>query len=451
MTVPSLPFLFVRNLFVFRPEDVHNSLRAGRISGQPACVRNLVYSRNSFGTMRILKVTPAYYPFLDKGGPVTKVRALAKGLARRGHSITVLSPDLGFGSGPGAPLEPTDRTLLGWRSEQDGIEAIYLRTQAHYRALTLNLGFRRFCRESLAAFDLVHFYGLYDLMGPGVARACRQRGIPYVIEPMGMFRAIDRSFLLKRIWHRLFGKPFVEYAAQIIATSDLEQRELLEDGFTADKVLLRYNGIDLEEFAELPPRGSFRRKRRIALDEPLVIFLGRLIPRKGADLLIQAFAQALPEKGRLVIAGPEGEPGYQRTLEEGARLCGVRDRVLFPGALYGDEKKEALADAHVFVLPSQYENFANAAAEAMACQVPVILSNTCGISSLVEGRAGIVIPVDLRALVQALGEIFRNKPLYERLKSGCRDVVSSLSWERQVEVMESQYARIARRPEQAHG
>jgi glycosyltransferase involved in cell wall biosynthesis len=267
---------------------------------------------------------------------------------------------------------------------------------------------------------------------------------------MGMFRPIDRGFLLKRIWHRSFGKSFVEHAAQIIATSELERRELLEDGLTADKVLLRYNGIELEEFTELPLPGTFRRKWGIALDEPLVIFLGRLIPRKRADLLIQAFAQALPEKGRLVIAGPEGESGYQRTLEEGARQCGVRDRVLFPGALYGDEKKEALADAHVFVLPSQYENFANAAAEAMACHVPVILSSTCGISSLVEGRAGIVIPVDLRALVQALGEIFRNKPLYERLKSGCQDVVSSLSWERQVELMESQYAKIARHPHEIH-
>ena len=425
---------------------------AARRTGDPA--RRIGASRflshlSKKRLVRILKVSQAYFPFLDRGGPVTKVRALAKELARRGHKITVLSADLGFGR-PGAPPEPSERTSFGWRTEQGGIEAIYLRTQAYYRALTLNTGLRRFCRESLAAFDLVHIYGLYDLMGPGVADDCHQNGIPYVIEPMGMFRAIDRSFLLKRIWHGTLGRPFIQNAAQIIATSELEQRELLEDGLTPEKVLLRYNGIDLEEFAELPPLGSFRSKRGIALDEPLVIFLGRIIPRKRADLLIQAFARALPERGHLVIAGPEGEPGYQQTLQECARQCVVRDRVHFPGALYGEEKKAALRDANVFVLPSQYENFANAAAEAMACQVPVILSNQCGISSLVEGRAGIIIPVDLQALVQALREVFQNRPLYERLKSGCRDVVSSLSWDRQVDLLETYYLEAAQRARRMH-
>jgi glycosyltransferase involved in cell wall biosynthesis len=399
--------------------------------------------------MRVLNVAQTYAPFLAEGGRPAKVAILSRKLAGKGHRVTVLTADMGFGR-PGAPPEPTERTPLGWRSEQDGIEAIYLRSQAHYRALTLNVGLRRFCRESLAAFDLVHIYGLYDLMGPWVAHDCHQNGIPYLIEPMGMFRAIDRSFLLKRIWHGTLGKAFIQNAAQIIATSELEQRELLEDGLSPEKVLLRYNGIDLEEFAELPPLGSFRRKRGIALDEPLVIFLGRIIPRKGAEVLIRAFARALPEKGRLVIAGPEGEPGYQRTLEECARQCSVRERVLFTGALYGEEKKAALRDAHVFVLPSQYENFANAAAEAMACQVPVILSNACGISALVDGRAGIIVPVDLHALVQALQEIFGNKPLYKRLKSGCGAVVSSLSWDQQVELMETHYVKVIRRAKRMH-
>src|ERR1039458_2682672 len=153
-----------------------------------------------------------------------------------------------------------------------------------------------------------------------------------------------------------------------------------------DKLVIRYNGIDASSCTFLPPRGGFRAKWGISPGEPLVLFLSRLIPRKGADILIEAFVQACPESGRLVIAGPEGEPGYRAYLEKCARKSGAEARVIFTGAIYGEEKKAVLADTDVFALPSRYENFANVAAEAMACGIPVIVTDSCGIRSLVEGQ-----------------------------------------------------------------
>ena len=170
----------------------------------------------------------------------------------------------------------------------------------------------------------------------------------------------------------------------------------------AEKIVIRYNGIDASSCTSLPPRGGFRAKWGISPDEPLILFLSRLIPRKGADILIESFAQACPESGRLVIAGPEGEPGYRAYLEKCARKSGVETRVIFTGAIYDEEKKAALADADIFALPSRYENFANAAAEAMACGIPVIITDSCGIRSLVEGQAGLVIPPEKEALAGAL-------------------------------------------------
>ncbi len=388
--------------------------------------------------MRILKVVQAYYPFQEKGGPVVKVRALARGLARRGHQVTVLTADLGLGihNGHGMNFERCD---WGWRSSQDGIEAIYLSALGHYRALTLNPRVIGFCRASLGGFDLVHFYGLYDLLGPAVSYFCRRRGIPYVIEPMGMHRPIDRSFRLKLLWHRSVGDTFWRSAARIIATSEMEQQELLEDGVAPGKLAIRYNGIDEPSDARLTCRGSFRAKWGVLPSEPMILFLGRLIPRKGADILIEAFAQACPESGRLVIAGPEGEPGYRAHLERRARECGIESRVIFTGPLYDEEKSAVLADADVFVLPSRYENFANAAAEAMACGVPVIITNSCGIRSLVNGRAGLIIAPERDALADALRELIHDKALYSRLKEGCRRVADQLSWGRLTEQMEGYY------------
>ena len=399
--------------------------------------------------MRVLKTVQSYFPFQDRGGPVFKVRALARGLAHRGHLVTVLTADLGFTRGNGIGLA-VERCNWGWRAEEDGVEAIYLSTLSHYRALTLNPRVVGFCGTSLRQFDLVHFYGLYDLLGPAVSYFCRRQGIPYVIEPMGMYRPIDRSFQLKRLWHRSLGGAFWRNARRIIATSEMEQQELLDDGVSAKKLVVRFNGIEADNGTPQPGSGGFRVKIGVSEDEPLLLFLGRLIPRKGADILIEAFAEACPKSGKLVIAGPEGESGYLGQLEKRAGEAGVEARVLFAGPVYGEEKKALLADADIFVLPSRYENFANAAAEAMACGVPVIVTEHCGIRSLVEGRAGLVIKPEKRSLVEAIRRLIDDRELYARFVAGCQAVAEELSWDRLTEQMEGNYAEVLAESNGAH-
>jgi glycosyltransferase involved in cell wall biosynthesis len=388
--------------------------------------------------MRILKVVQAYYPFRDRGGPVVKVRSLAHGLAKRGHSVTVLTADLGLTTSHthGAGYK---RCRWGWQLSEEGVAAIYLPTIGRYRALTLNPGVLGFCRSSLGEFDLVHLYGLYDLLGPVVGYFCRRRSIPYVIEPMGMFRPIDRAFRMKQLWHANLGCALFHGAARVIATSEMEQQELLEQCVPREKLALRYNGVDSRLRALPRPQGAFRKRWNIPADQPLILFMSRLIPRKGADMLIDAFAQACPESGRLVISGPEGESGCRAHLERCAKEARIEARVVFTGPLYDEDKQAALTGADLFVLPSRYENFANAAAEAIACGVPVIISDSCGIHSLVRGRAGLVIKAEKNALAEALRTMISDAALYQRLKDGCGAVAEQLDWGRLSEQMEGHY------------
>jgi len=390
--------------------------------------------------VRILKVVQSYYPFLEAGGPVVKVRALARTLAKRGHSVTVLTADWGLASRKGSELKP-ERSEWGWRAEEDGVETVYLSSLAHYRALTLNPRVIRFCSSRLKGFEVVHFYGLYDLLGPAVSFYRRRESLPYVIEPMGMYRPIDRAFRRKSLWHRTVGSAFCGGARFFVATADLERQTLMEDGIPSDKIVVRYNGVDSDlADAAKAARGQFRQKWAIPAGEPLILFLSRLIPRKGADILIDAFLRACPASGRLVIAGPEGEPGYLASLQAHAKNSGAGDRVIFTGPLYDDDKAAALADSDLFVLPSRYENFANVAAEAMVCGVPVIVSDACGISSLVEGKAGLVIPPRTEAITAALQKMLCDKSLYARLQAGCHQVANQLSWDRLAAQMETYYA-----------
>ncbi len=389
-------------------------------------------------TLNILHVVQAYYPFQEKGGPVVKVRSLARGLAQQGHQVTVLTADLGLRKHARDNLRDQS-CKWGRRLELDGVEVIYLATLGSYRALTINPRVVGFCKSALRQFDIGHFYGLNDVLGPAVSFFCRKQGIPYVVEPMGMHRPIDRSLRLKHLWHQSIGKAFWRNAAMIVTTSEMERQDVVEGGTPPQKVVVRYNGIDMDLHSTLPPRGFFRAKWNLPREEPLILFLSRLIPRKGADLLIEAFAQTCPDFGRLVIAGPEGESGYRAYLESCAKRVGAENRVLFTGPLYDEDKKAVLVDSDLFVLPSRYENFANAAAEAMACGVPVIVGEGCGIQSLVDGRAGLVIPPQKEALAQALRRLIDDKVLYAHLQEGCHRVAAQLDWGQLTKQMEVYY------------
>jgi glycosyltransferase involved in cell wall biosynthesis len=394
------------------------------------------------GHMRILKVVQSYFPFQERGGPVFKVRALATGLAKRGHQVTVLTADLGFGKGNGSQAG-AERCRWGWTARSENVEAIYLSTTGQYRAVTLNPGVFAFCRGSVCYYDVVHFYGLYDLLGPAASYYCRGQAVPYVIEPMGMYPPIVRSLRLKRMYLDLLGDRFIRGGRYLVATSEQEKQGLIGGGIDAARVEVRRNGI------ELPPRepeaGKFRRARGISSDATVILFLGRLVSKKSPDMLLEAFANWRANSGRgqdamLVLAGPEEGDGFLARLRSMADRLGIRDQVLFEGPLYDDAKWSAYRDANVFVLPSQNENFGNTAGEAAACGTPVIVTDRCGIAPLV-GAAGEVIPHDLAALENALGKMLRDPMLRENRRAGCRAFVESLSWEGPLDETEEMYRR----------
>ncbi|HEV7968240.1 MAG TPA: glycosyltransferase [Candidatus Acidoferrales bacterium] len=394
--------------------------------------------------MRLLHVTQSYYPFLEKGGPTVKVRALARGMASASHAVTVLTADLGFDSGK---REITGAVPGRWGCEarEEGVEAIYLRTRARYRSLTWNPGVASFCRVRLRGFDLTHIYGLYDLLGPQVARACRRIARPYIVEPMGMFLPIVRSIWMKRLYHDAFGGRLLEGASRVVATSERERQEFLEGGIEEAKIVVRRNGIEIP--GQFPPAGLFRNQWNIAKDAKLVLFLGRLVSKKSPDLMLEAFShwtrlKSGPRSSVLVMAGPDEGDGLRQHLEEIAAQMGLNGSVLFTGPLYGDAKWSAYRDADVFVLPSQNENFGNTAAEAVACGTPVLVTDRCGIAPIVDQRAGLVVAHDCAALEEGLARILDDPALAARLRGGCKGVANSLSWAEPLAQMETLYREL---------
>ncbi len=398
--------------------------------------------------MHILNVTQSYAPFFEFGGPPAKVRALAEGLAAKGHQVTVLTSDWGLkprlAEFPNeAPATPGP---FGMKRQWNGVTAIYLPNWFHFRALSWNPALGRYLRARLQNFDVAHIFGLYNLLGPRVASECMTKKIPYIVEPIGMFVPIVRSVALKRIYHRFLGRKMFNNAAAIIATSDQEKLELQNGGIPETQIVLRRNGVDLP--AALPPRGFFRKSLKLPGDAKLLLFLGRLSSKKSPDLLLSAFAEILSRqdslKGilHLVFVGPD-ESGMRATLETNAAKTGLSSCVHFVEPLSGDAKWAAYRDADIFILPSRNENFGNTAAEAVVAGTPVILTEQCGIAPLLDGLAAVVIPHEQSCLANAIENLLLNDSLYRGLQDGCTKVLQCLSWDEPLEQMDSLYRSLA--------
>jgi len=394
--------------------------------------------------MRILNVTQTYAPFFEYGGPPEKVRALSEGLVRLGHEVTVLTADWGLeqrlASLPGEP--PAENSPFGKKREVNGVKAIYLPNWLHFRTASWNPALPRYLRARLGNFNVVHIFGLYDLLGVRTAAEAARHTIPYVVEPIGMFLPIVRSLRLKRLYHRAFGHSMLMGAAAIVATAEQEKSELVAGGIPAEKIVLRRNGVSPP--AQMPPQGSFRKSLRVPEDARLVLFLGRLSKKKSPDLLLNALAQVAPLRGdvHLAFVGPD-ESGMLTRLQRMARELGVAERVHFTAPLGGEAKWAAYGDADIFVLPSQNENFGNTAAESVAAGTPVIVTDQCGIAPLLDREAGLVVSHSADSLARGLATLLDDGALRERLKTGCAAALRQLDWDSPTREMDLLYRTLA--------
>ena len=207
------------------------------------------------------------------------------------------------------------------------------------------------------------------------------------------------------------------------------------------------NGLDLSDYARLPPRGSFRRHHPAIGERPIVLFFGRLNFKKGLDILTAAFGRLglRANEARLVIAGPDG--GYRAATEAFVDEAGIRDRTVFTGLLQGEYKLAALADADLFVLPSYSENFGIAVIEAMACGLPVVISDKVNIwREIVADGAGLATPLEADAVAGAMARLLADPGLRRTMgEAGRRSVARRYAWDHVAEALEAAYRAIVER------
>ncbi len=344
--------------------------------------------------MRVIHVTSRLDPRL--GGVVTAVTGLALAQRAIGMDVSVLST-FKAGDDPQMVKHLHDRgvrtvmigpaiTPLVWHRDIAGV----LRQQSA---------------------DILHIHAIWEEVHHRAARVCQSQRRPYLIAPHGMLDpwCLRQSGTKKRLYLAWRLRRNLNRAAALHFTAETE-RKLTEPLRLTSRAIVEPNGLDMAEFAALPPRGLLRQRFPQLGDRRLVLFLSRIHPKKGLDLLIPAFARCGVKDAVLVLAGP-AEAGYQVELQAMIHAEGLQDRVVFTGMLHGRQRLEALVDAEVFVLPSYQENFGIVVAEALACAVPVIISDQVNICDEVRAAGvGVVTPTQVAPLAETIGQWMNDEP-----------------------------------------
>lgn len=255
-------------------------------------------------------------------------------------------------------------------------------------------------QRNAARYDCVLVHGIWAYHSLATWRVLRTMSVPYLVFAHGMLDPwFKRRYPLKHLKKWLYW-PWAEHrvlqdASAVLFTCE-EERILARQSFWLYrcKEAVVGLGIPSPDGNSVEQRGAFFRRFPHLRGRRLALFLSRLHPKKGCDLLVQAFASVFRQQKdwQLVVAGPD-QVGWKAELHSRAAKLGVADQITWAGMLLGPEKWGAYRAAEVFVLPSHAENFGIVVAEALACSLPVLISDKVNIwREIAMDGAGIVAP-----------------------------------------------------------
>lgn len=331
--------------------------------------------------------------------------ALARSLVDVGLSVTIVTTD---DDGP----QKHAQVALGTEIPGDcGATYFYFRKNTEFYKFSWPL--TCWLWRHISDFDVVHIHALFSYASTAAALIARQKAVPYVIRPLGVLNRWgmqNRRRIVKAISFQLIESRILRGAGAIHYTSRIEQREA--EIATSTLGITRSAAIPLPiarvRSAADPER--FFAKFPGARNKQIVLFLSRIHPKKGIELLLDAFCEIhRKHPSAVVVIAGEGDPAYVSVLKRKANEMKIADYVIWSGYLSGEEKWAAFAAATVFVLPSFSENFGIAAAEALARGVPAVITEGVGLSEEVQAaNAGMVVKPTTHTIVCALDDLLRN-------------------------------------------
>jgi glycosyltransferase involved in cell wall biosynthesis len=357
------------------------------------CAQTMV--RPAWGDgVRVLHVTPSFYPAVVYGGPTYSVYHLCRSLARNGCDVDVLTTNA---NGREVLDVPTDRAI----ELEDRLRVHYC---SRWGGKSVSPPLLRQLWSAIRRADVVHLMAVYSFPTIPTLLACRLLGKPVVWSPRGMLQrwAGTTRPTLKAWWERVC--RLASPASLVLHVTSEEEARESAIRMPGAKFVVIPNGLEVPERV-----AQINGNKRLRL-----LFLGRLHPIKGIENLLNAYklvGQQLSMPVSLTIAGAGDRP-YTEELRARIKSLELCEQVHMMGAVTGSEKEKAFLNADVVVVPSHTENFAMVVAEALAYGIPVIASTGTPWQRLAEMGCGLWVDNRPESLAEAIATISR-MPLQE--------------------------------------
>ncbi|WP_413161095.1 hormogonium polysaccharide biosynthesis glycosyltransferase HpsP [Capilliphycus salinus ALCB114379] len=354
--------------------------------------------------MRILQIIPSIA--LVYGGPSQMVRGLSAALATQGVDVTILTTDSNGDTG-----QPPMDVPLNQPVSEDGYTVRYFRCSP-FRRYKFSLNLLNWLWQHAGEFDLAHIHALFSPVSSASATVARMRQLPYILRPLGTLDPADlqKKKQLKQIYATLLERPNIAGAAALHFTSQPEAQISERFGVSTRDLVIPL-GVN-------PP--VYQADNTVPNDPPVILFMSRIEPKKGLNLLIPALERLLATgyKFQFILAGSNPQdPAYETQIQTQIKQSTLGEYTTIPGFVTGEEKARLLQQADLFVLPSYYENFGIAVAEAMVAGIPVMISDGVQICEQVKlAEAGWVSSCEVDEITAMLGSALENQQ--ERRRRG---------------------------------
>ncbi len=346
--------------------------------------------------MRILQIIPSIS--LVYGGPSQMVLGLSAALAAKNIDVTIITTNSNGDIG-----QPPLDVPLNQPIKQNGYQIIYFRCSP-FRRYKFSLPLLQWLHENARQFDLAHIHALFSPVTTLAATIARGHKLPYIIRPCGMLDPADlqKKKQLKQIYATLLERPNLAGAAAIHFTSQEEAKISERFGLGSTNKM----AVPQDLVIPLGVTAGLFAKRLREFQVPIILFMSRIEPKKGLDLLIPALEIILASgiEFHFILAGSNPQDAdYETRIKLKIQNSSLSKYTTIAGFVSGDRKNELLTNADLFVLPSYYENFGIAVAEAMAAGVPVAISDRIHIAEdIQQAEAGWVGPLEVGAIASTI-------------------------------------------------
>ncbi|MBN1551180.1 glycosyltransferase [bacterium] len=263
-------------------------------------------------------------------------------------------------------------------------------------------------------FNVIHLHSLWMYPNIAVMKGAKKNNVPYIVAPQGSLDkwSLEHHSTRKKLYFNLMERSVLNEAAGLHAVTEHEANIFRNLGVKTPAYVIP-NGVELDDYQSMPDPQIFKDNYQIGDEKTVLLYLSRLHPKKGLDLLIKAYAIACRSNPylQLVIAGSDGGTGYSETVKQMLRKTGQENNVILTGELKGKEKLEAFAAADIYTLTSYSEGLPIAVVEAMACGLPVVITKGCYLPEVEEWRAGIIAETDVNSISKAIIRLASSKKL----------------------------------------